>query len=323
MHAGWGARGAFAVSVLVGAAAATGPRSGGAGEPTWSEVPSAIVAPAPRQGAVLAYDPALKAVVMAGGFKLEVSLVSPGTREINYRDTWVWAGRWVRSGARLAASYVPGLSAGCYDPGLKAVVLVGGTIQRGAPGPALMYLWSGRTWQLYRPGPPFKIGGNGVSLTWDARQHELLALVAGDGVWSFGAKGWSRLPSGPDEGDLVFDPLSGVVTDFDFLSGRAWSWKGQRWQGTGLLISSGSGAFVFDPRLGHLIGYGQLGKGAGGSQGTYWWTGSRWTALRPRLEPGAVDGVTMTYDALSGHVVLFGGVTASGAYLNKLWALKS
>jgi dienelactone hydrolase len=188
--------------------------------------------PSPRAEAAVAYDAGRGRTVLFGGRDLR-----PGGGTHRLGDTWEWDGRrWyrvstsgpsARSGAAMA-----------YDPGLRAVVLFGGS---GGPlGDS--WIWDGLRWRkLPVPDAP---GRFNTVMAWDPGARTLVRFGGWDGggraadTWVREPAGWvvvdSAGPAARNHAVLVSAPDRGALLlygghDGDRVFGDLWEWRGGGW----------------------------------------------------------------------------------------------
>ncbi|MCI4367052.1 MAG: PKD domain-containing protein, partial [Thermoplasmata archaeon] len=264
----------------------------------WSIAP-AITAPAARVEGSAAFDEALGAVVLFGGWK--------GS---SVNDTWRFALRssppqWkaINGSVEPPRRTDAGFS---YDPSIGAVLMFGG-LAYGASGP-------GTGGDIPHP---FGGGGAGSFL---------------NDTWAFQGGNWSDLSPtvspGPRRGPMMsYDPRDGYLLLFGGSNGTAylndtWAFHGGTWS----LLHPGDspsarrgGGMTYDAADAELLLYG--GHNGSLSQATYtyfgdlWaFAGGNWSELLPTSappeNPPAEAGPLFAYDPGSGIVVLFGGYRA-------------
>jgi hypothetical protein len=184
--------------------------------------------PIGRIDAAMAYDPALRVVLMFGGHGF------PGT---DLTDTWEWNGVTWRE-LDKGTSVGPASDASMvWDPAINAMVLVASTT----------WTWSGTQWtsrgNVLPYLPPDVVAG------YDPSTHLLMAVVApdptgpavGDRVqtWAWNGSDWRQvrapnLPVAYSLFGLGWDPSSDSLLLFSFATGGsqsadAWAWNGATW----------------------------------------------------------------------------------------------
>ncbi|MCI4345699.1 MAG: hypothetical protein L3K07_02950, partial [Thermoplasmata archaeon] len=240
---------------------------------SWSQMAPKNSPPALYQ-ASMAYDPAIGAVVLFGGYNAYVSS----------SDTWIFkAGNWtqVTTGAtpapRVTASLV-------YDTADGYLLMFGGVDSGTFPYSNFTDTWeftANMTWKHLHPtGAPPGCGGSAVSYDPTTR---LVYDVSG-----------------------YYLNTSTYTTD---CSATTWSYAGGVW--TNLTTTGGPSArsfaaFAFDPALNASILYGGLNFSSSGGEFTDVWelSGGTWKELNTTALPAAHAGSTLTYDPASGFLVL-------------------
>jgi hypothetical protein len=208
----------------------------------WAELnpasrPSALTA------ALMAYDPATRAVVLTGGVTTHLlSGVDPS------HATWRWDGAtWTaQPGGELPPS--TGQPAMATDTSSGQLILV-----TGEPGCARVatWRWDGATWTAISPGTGVSPLGGVGGLAYDPVGRDLVLITD---------------PTGCPAGDTAGQLASTAGT------GQAWSWDGSSWRlmgpapaETGELVSSPSGPLLVAPDATYLWrgGWARVGPGLG------------------------------------------------------------
>jgi hypothetical protein len=79
-------------------------------------------------------------------------------------------------------------------------------------------------------------------------------------------------------------------------------------------------SMAYDAATGNVVLFGGTGVAETGNLDDTWtWNGSTWTQQTPATSPPGLYGASMAYDAATGNVVLFGGVTSAGAVESGTW----
>ncbi len=227
-------------------------------------------APSPRLGAAMAYDPALRQIVLFGG--------STGNDKLG--DTWTWDGRsWTQQ--HPARSPAPRIApAMAYDEARAALVLFGGGSSDGL-NLTDTWTWKDNTWVEQHPDrrPPSAWGAG--SMVFYGRARSVLLFTSGPTgagqTWSWDGKSWTQLdPSATPSParssvSLAYDARSQEVV----LFGGTWG----------------------------------TGRTGGTLNDTWTWVGKTWARQQPPLSPPPADqlGATpgMAYDAARERVLLF------------------
>ena len=187
---------------------------------SWTNISSTLsIAPSPRWGMAMVYDPASQQIVLFGGTDTYGNVND---------QTWVFNGTW--SQVALNATSPPALygAGATYDPSLGGVLLYGG--QAGfSGGPGTIYnatwLFKGGVWtQLNVVGPdPLRSS----TLVYDAAINASILFGGFDQTtgapsgltWSFANGTWTQLtpstsPPARFAAGATYDPQTGVVVLF-------------------------------------------------------------------------------------------------------------
>ena len=267
----------------------------------WSQLHPAI-SPPPLTGAIMAYEPKSRRLVLTGGF----SSWPPGSMSA---ATWTWDGAsWASEpkGGLPPAGATPGSASGgaslATDDATGQLILVsspGGSCQ-----PAETWDWSGASWVRLHPATSPPSAGRGLLAYDPSTRRTVLDTV----------------PTGDCPGPAASGGVSTV----------AWSWDGSDWSLAGTMSGDTaqsspkmvlSGELVSSPRHPLLVVW----------QGTYVWGSGGWEQVgQAPGELGSLasvggatrDGPAVAYDADRHQVVLFGGeyLDATGIdYLSDTW----
>jgi len=207
-------------------------------------------------------------------------------------QTWTWTGTsWTQK--QPATSPFLSASAMVYDAATGNVVLFGGTDMRGTPTNQT-WVWNGTDWTQEHPAtsPP-------------ARSYPSMAFDATTGnVVLFGGSGIGR---------RLHD---------------TWTWTGSDWVKQAPATSPSKrwrATMTYDPATGNVVLFGgQAGSGQSPkvhSLGDTWtWNGHTWTKRTPAASPPARQLASLTFDAATQNVLLFGGASRQlGAVLGDTW----
>ena len=292
---------------------------------TWTQQAPATSPPSLEYPA-MAYDAATSTAVLFGGFD---------------HETWTWNGTtWTQ---QHPAVHPPGRvqAAMAYDAATGTVVLFGGEGNQGAND--LLgdtWTWNGTTWTKQAPAvhPPARLG---AAMAYDAATGTVVLFggfgrsnILGD-TWAWNGTTWTKQvsatsPSVRGYPGMAYDAAIGNAVLF---GGEArgggnlhdtWTWNGTTWAqqhpatspraryGEGMAYDAASGAVVLFGGFNSRISPYYLGD-------TWTWNGTTWAQQHPATSPSARANPAMAYDAATGTVVLFGGVSPSGSYLGDTW----
>lgn len=215
-------------------------------------------------------------------------------------DTWEWDGWAWRVAAVAGAGPVPRSGhamAGIGQQGL--VALFGGYGgELGEPGARLgdLWMWDGAEWHEV----PLPAGAGGAPA---ARNWHGLAYAAG----------WHRL--------VLFGGWSGSAL------GDTWEWDGGQWREQTTDDESSAPeardahAMAYDPLREQVIVFGGRRSDVGALDDTWAWDGVSWSERTPEgPSPEARASATLTWEASSGTLLLFGGADADGTIYDDAWA---
>lgn len=159
--------------------------------------------------------------------------------------------------------------------------------------------WDGATW-AQRPAPGLPPMAD-AAFAFDETRNRGVAVLArpNQGTWEWNGSQWSQLsPTGPfDAGLLHYDETRGRVV----APKEGVSWSGQRWEPFQTSAAPPCvGPFTRDWSRHRLVLL------CVQTNTTWEWTGSTWVSFALGPVGGRINA-TMTYDATSRQVVLFGG----------------
>ncbi len=211
-----------------------------------------------------------------------------------------------------------------YDPAAKNVVRFGGNGEDNVVYEET-WIWNGTTWTQASPAanPPARYR---AAMAYDPATGQLLLFggkTAADGgtllddTWSWNGATWTELsptvsPPALWFTSMAFDPSTDNLVLFGGTAahgfyGETWTWNGTTWS---LASSSGApartfAAMAYDPVIEDEVLLGGCCETGGG---TWIWNGTTWAEARTAAQsPHELWNPSMTYDAASGEMVLFGG----------------
>lgn len=146
-----------------------------------------------------------------------------------------------------------------------------------------------------------KVPDTATSLTWEEQAH-------------------NSGPPGDVGGSAAYDASNGTVVFFGGYEnggylGGTWTWNGTTWTEVATTGPSPreAAAMAYDPETGDIVLFGGSGSvtdqsPTGYLNDTWIWNGTTWDELYPTGDlPGARAGASITYDAATDNVVMFGG----------------
>jgi hypothetical protein len=219
--------------------------------------------------------------------------------------------------ARWAASMA-------YDAATRTAVLFGGDVN--AHG---TWTWNGTTWTQQHPAtrPPARLA---ATMAYDAATGTVVMFGGRgsdghflDDTWTWNGTTWTQQhpASHPPavlgrDATMAYDAATGTVVLLDG-DGSTWTWDGTTWtqQHPAASPSVPAAEMAYDAATGTVVMFGGVTPVGGYSfDGTWTWDGSTWTKQAPATSPSARWAASMTYDAATGNIVLFGGVSNTAVY---------
>lgn len=299
---------------------------------SWSNVTPVVAGDSPtaRDGAALAYERPLERLVLFGG--------SSGAGA--QRDTWCWTGtRWQLCTRSNTTPLARENTAVVGHPALGHALLFGGFGFVGNVGTYFddTWIWDGGYWLNRTPAGPRPPGRRMHQMTYDVARGRVVLVggidannvLFGD-TWEWNGESWEdRTPADPAQRPsarylhaMAYDEARGVtVLIGGYGREDVWEWNGATWQNRTPVEVEGSSPFEGIWRYGHALGYDPLRQRVvlfGGSSllatyqsDTWEWDGSTFMARTPddlAASPPPRTQLTMAYDHVRQHLVLFGGV---------------
>ena len=227
---------------------------------TWTkESPS--TSPPARWSTAMAYDPAMRKIVLYGG--------------IGANDTWVYDGStWIQQHP-VTSPTAPGVMA--YDDAIGKILFVAAPIGGGG---AETWTFDGTTWAKASPAASPR-GFDGYTMTYDAglrkivlfdsSNDEYLASKDVSDTWTYDGSNWTQqsLPTTPPArtgGSMAYDPRLSATVLFGGTAIRyrendllqdTWTYKGKTWtKQTPPTSPSTLGVLAYDPNLNSLVLFG-------------------------------------------------------------------
>ena len=220
------------------------------------------------------YDGTVGRYVMTGGNE---------GQSVYRMEAWEWDGTDWRQRAPIHLPSARFDHRMAYDSARGSLILFGGIESSQISAQPL-----GDTWELVGSQWIARSDGNGPAAR---RGHSLSYLPYADGVILFGGHGGS----GVLDDTWLFDSVGWKPVANSGPSRRQWSATSAEGEGSSLILFGGRGS----------IGGGYYGD-------TWRWDSRRWVELLPTSAPMARSGHAMVRDAVTGRVLLFGGIGASG-----------
>jgi hypothetical protein len=258
--------------------------------------------PHPRDGELLAYDPATRLLLLFGGYSQR------GKQSKVFFDSWAWNGSdWRRRPSVRLPTWMPGEPVAAYDPVARRITALApmpgyrGSFPRketfnGNGKPMARWLWTGRSWTYHAedPAPPMDGGVlapdplSGGMLYFTYTPDTVDDPPAPDPTGTLDSETWlwhdghftkqtpSRAPLPGDPVLMAGDPRIGRVVMVS-AAGRLWAWTGTTWQA----LASGPGpragaATAYDPALGALVVFGTVARSGTSTRQTWLWNGTAW-----------------------------------------------
>jgi hypothetical protein len=317
----------------------------------WERVVTAS-APSARSSAPVAYDPAIRQLVLIGGVRqVNPTLSSPVQTETILDDTWVFANNdWsqMTSGPTPPVGTQPDVVA--YDPARKALILVTApTFAKDTTRvtqPSTTWAWTGSQWtETFGSGPDW--GTRSALMTYDVATRQLVfAPGYGPGTDALGTSGWMREPKPPHLLWMAYDPVTRRLVGE--TSESMWWWSGRRWHLLerrvvvhvhadsvyANLVESAN--WVTDDSAGEIVVFGDFYKSTASPVHTphpsdlFAWLGRAWHPIETVVNPAPDNpqNFSLAYDGAIRGVIAFGGdegvFTSSGGWItggNSTWKL--
>jgi cysteine-rich repeat protein len=282
---------------------------------TWLER-TPVVSPSGRFGAALAYDSLRHVTVLfAGNDQGGIT-----------NDTWLWDGEHWSAVSTPVAPPPRNSHSMVYDTRRHRMIMFGGGYGFGGQMPFRedMWAWDGTAWTELHPAT-MPTGRIRAAMGYDPIHDEVVLAggfdAGGNGqptdTWIFDGTNWRQGPALPGQrygAAMTFDPILGglVLTGGTVNTAPATLlWKDGAWQ---TLPAFGRQKHVayFDPRLGTVVaGLGVTNDVVDPTM--YRLDAGTWTALAARLAPPQLSDAAISYDAVRGRVVAYGGRSAGVA----------
>ncbi len=303
----------------------------------WSPLNPATSPPA-RKDATLTYDARDGYLVLFGG--------SSGSAPLG--DTWTFlGGTWIPIAPSVSPSARWG-SASTFDAADNYVLLFGGFDGTSLLGDSWEFA-SGQ-WTLLSPSsapsPRYQAGlaydaNNSYVLLFGGASRSGSSWIADGDTWSFSAGTWTQRtvnasPSARQAASMTYSGVDNDVVVFGGISDGDPVAATDTWEyhtGSWLQIVSepqvswaqpagrvGAGT-AYDPRDNYVVAFGgSTAYGPNAETWTYLSLAPRsWVEIFPSVSPSPRAFVAMAYDATDGYVVLFGGMSGTGAALGDTW----
>jgi len=289
------------------------------GGPNWT-----YVGLTDRQGAVSAYDSVRHQVVLFGGNE-----VSPGP---TLGDTWTSDGTAWTQQHPTTSPPARAEAAMAFDATTGTTVLFGGTPNGEPSAIGDTWTWDGTDWTQQHPStsPPARYL---ATMTYDASTGTVVLFgggAAGTGIlgdtWTWDGTNWTKqVPSTSPPArvapSMAYDAATGNVVLFGgYVTagsfGDTWTWDGTNWTKQVPATSPPArsfGTMTYDAAtstvvlFGGFVTYDQFGGGGNYLADTWTWNGTNWNEQSPATNPPARYLDTMTYDAATSDIILFGG----------------
>jgi PKD repeat protein len=305
------------------------------------------VAPQVRTWAAMAYDPALHAVVLFGGYSPSV---------VPFGDTWEFTrGTWTNIGSTLAVAPPPRWGAAfAFDARAQQLVLFGGRNLTALFNDTWTFTINGWAHANPRTAPsPREM----AQMAYDGTDKYVL-LFGGESYrapgasahplndsWIFTGGSWANItaslggaPPPTVAGGFAFDSHDGELVLVGGLaapvgtgpcpaSSAVWTYAHGVWaqRSSPVTPPARTGALlVDDPLDGALLMFGGTivrDNGCSFDASTWSYANNTWTDLTPiaTVPPPARCCGAIAFDALDGYALLFGG-NANGIYVNDTWS---
>ena len=128
-------------------------------------------------------------------------------------------------------------------------------------------------------------------------------------------------PSPRAGASMAYDPATGSTVLFGGSADNdTWTWNGSTWTQQFPTTSPPArtdASMAYDASIGNIVLFGGQSNGTSGPpllDDTWVWSGTDWVQQFPIASPPARSGASMAYDATTGALVLFGGISATPLY---------
>ncbi len=301
--------------------------------PTWTNLtPNLTALPNPRYRGGMAYDPAVNATFLFGGYSDSLGLLN---------DTWELQGtNWSKVATAVAPTIRYIDDAMAYDPTEQGIVLFGG-VGAGSGGNSNndTWLFNGSAWQNlslpYAPPP-----GTPGPLTWDPLLDGMLYLAPTDPAetWLFDGT-WTELAVGSEPTNvslsaMTYDASDGYVLEFGGWNSSTATWVNSTYEFNNVTwtkITANVGPsgrlnsqMVFDGATNTVVLFGGLSANPGYQviyNDTWTFHAGAWTLLRPAVAPPGIWLGMSTYDTSDHQMLLVDGQNVMGHTDSMEWTL--
>jgi hypothetical protein len=244
------------------------------------------------------------------------------------KDTWVWNGStWTDfPGSKIQAPSARQLAAMAFDPVLHQLILFGGENAAGQPlGDT--WAWNGASWYQVSPsglqspsarfgaGMSFDPGGQIVLFGGTGYDSQAPATTSTTGTTTTTTI-LNSTTSTPADTSPTTDALVDAGPPVSLAD--TWTWNGAGWtpETSAGPSARSQAAMVYDSTSGQTLLFGGQSDTAGSVASrllsdTWIWTGTEWSAQKPKTTPPARTGATLSDGPELGAAVLFAGATTT------------
>ncbi len=294
----------------------------------WYRIEHQSEGPPARKEHAMAYDAARERIVLFGGY-------GGGLKG----DTWEWDGHvWHRIEPRGERPSARRDHAMAYDAARDRVVLFGGSDGEDDVFWHDTWEWDGRVWHRMEHRNQGPSARKKHAMAYDAARQRVVLFGGYDGndrfddTWEWDGQTWHRIPHQNPEPSarafhaMAYDAVHKRVVLFGGSNGRrlgdTWVWDGQRWRHTEPQDQAPPArafhAMAHDAARGRVVLFGGRTNENVTGDGTWEWDGQVWHRMQLQgATPSTRTFHAMTYAAVQGHVVLFGG--NDGGLLGDTW----
>ncbi|HTT25776.1 MAG TPA: kelch repeat-containing protein [Thermoplasmata archaeon] len=285
---------------------------------SWKQIVTSH-APSLRNWFGMAFDAADNYTVLYGGYDPSIGSF--------YWDTWEYLGGvWTQ----LSPAYHPSASSGLkmvYDPVLKGVVAFGGESPYGGTYYSDTWLFQNGSWtQLFPTTSPSP--RSQYAMAYDAADSEIVLFGGSAGgsndysdTWTFNGTTWARVvtavhPQGRLFANMAYDAKSGktlLAGGINQTSGpynATWTFSGGTWKRLSHsdfpgrqhtpIATLANGTPIFFGGQSPTTPWGLYNT-------TYEFFGGKWHHVRVANAPAPRSNGGLVYDAIDGHLLMFGG----------------
>jgi hypothetical protein len=272
-----------------------------------------------------------------------VLLFGGATHTKAFGDTWIFsAGKWTR----LAPAGAPAARYGgalAYSPLDHAAILFSGAqVGSGAVNLSDTWQFAHGTWT--RVSPAFSPSSRTTAQVASGTASSPLVLFGGshypfttdlNDTWTYHASVWTRVvphqPAARFGATMAYDEADHYVVLFGggdssgVIVGDTWTYSHGIWTSLDPAIAPSARVFAamtYDQADGYVLLFGGTGNVSGAQDADTWtFSAGTWAPVSTSSSgPCGREAASLTYDAMDGYVLLFGGLNSTRGYLADTWS---